>query len=213
MAAVVRKLSKSLPDLDWYRRKLAMDPSTLGLAIVPPILAIIVERFNPVTPRLLHRDAKEDFTAYKGNFDEPGNFNKFVEDVQCFTSGAVEASGLAPTVVSVISSGFAVIHEASYPFLLSVVYILPYMGLIIYMLCLLSGVSFLKMYTTAPAQSFLFGKNMNYSECIARVIYGANGILILLAFVVYGFEKIPCLPFVSISHARNPLVVHIPPGG
>src|SRR6476660_2219053 len=71
---------------------LVMELSTLGLAIIPPALAILVERLNPISERLLRASAEQDLRDY-----ETTNHVPLIDAATKFANGAVEVAGLAPT--------------------------------------------------------------------------------------------------------------------
>src|SRR5271168_2588611 len=103
-----------------------MDFATVGLSIIPPALAIAVERLNPVSETLLRRSAEQDLKDY-----EARNHQHLIDDATKFASGAVEVAGLAPTLVAAVTSGFGVLHELPRPFWPSIVYVLIFIVLVL----------------------------------------------------------------------------------
>ena len=67
-----------------------------------------------------------------------------------FGEGAVEVAGVVSTIVSVVSSGFAVVHELPNPFWPAVAYILFFMAVGLWLLRILGGQSFANVALTHP---------------------------------------------------------------
>lgn len=138
----------------------------LGLAVTPPLLAILVELFNPINEKLIRRSAETDlgeaahYTTLpggdaSGEQSPPGGepaekreqipfrTHSFADDIigrtVILSTAAVEISGLAPTFVAVITSGFIVIHDLPNPFLPAVAYTVFFMGMVLFLLWVMSG--------------------------------------------------------------------------
>jgi hypothetical protein len=117
-----------------------MQLSALGLVIIPPALAIAVERLNPITERHLRRSAEQDLQLYDAN-----NHEHLIDDATKFANGAVEVAGLAPTLVACVTSGFGVLHEFPHPFWPAIIYVLIFVALVLLLLRLLAGQTFLQL--------------------------------------------------------------------
>jgi hypothetical protein len=163
-----------------------VDGAALGLAIIPPTLAILVELLNPVSRAMIAASAEADLQPFAAD-----NHNELLETVTKSTEAAVEIAGLAPTLVASITSGFAIIHEYPQPFWPAIVYVLIFMGLVLFILWMLAGNTFFQIDDLAFRVT-LFRKDINFpvrTLVVRRIIYISNSLLIILAFGSYWYLK------------------------
>jgi len=120
---------------------MAPDWSHFGLAAIPPLLAMVVQACNPVSHRVLKKSAEHDMAIFKDGHD----YETLVETTAKSAEGAVDISGLAPSVVSAVSSGFSVVHDLPSPFWPAVCYVLPFIAVALLTLRLLGGCSYLEI--------------------------------------------------------------------
>jgi hypothetical protein len=170
-----------------FRRRLTprngMQASTLGLAIIPPVLALAVERLNPINERLLRRSAVQDLQPY-----EAANHQHLIDDATKMANGAVEVAGLAPTLVASVTSGFGILHELPHPFWPAIIYVLIFICLVLLILRLLVGQTFLQL-DDRPLSIHLCGKERTLSwtgtQTVSKLIYVSNFILIAFGLLTY----------------------------
>jgi hypothetical protein len=166
-----------------------MNFATIVLSIIPPALAIAVEWLNPVSERLLRRSAEQDLLDY-----EAQNHQHLIDDATKLANGAVEVAGLAPTFVAAVTSGFGVLHELPRPFWPSIIYILIFVGLVLLLLRLLGGQTFVQMDDRRMSITF-WGHERTLPWTTVRIvsffIYAANLILIAFAFGTYAVLERP----------------------
>jgi hypothetical protein len=175
-----------------------MDLSALGLAIIPPALAILVEALNPINERMIGRSVDLDL---QGNEDlaRSSFFVDTVDRVTKLSTAAVEIAGLAPTLVASVTSGFAVIHELPSPFWPAIIYALIFIGVALFVIWLLSGTTF---YAAAVLPiEIRFSGSLSLTESqprengrtrqkvVATSIYAINGILIGASVVVFAVNN------------------------
>ena len=161
-----------------------IDWEHLGLAVIPPMLAIIVEFLNPINDHVLEASAEADLARFQIGQDH----DVLVETAARSAGGAVEVAGLAPSLVSTISSGFAVVHDLPSPFWPAVCYILPFVAVILIILRLLGSRTFLEI-ETEPHVIEWRGRTIpigrTRSQIVSWIIYAVNCLLISVAFIVY----------------------------
>jgi hypothetical protein len=166
-----------------------MDFATVGLSIIPPALAIAVERLNPINEQSLRRSAIEDLRDYENK-----NHQQLIDDATKFANGAVEVAGLAPTLVAAVTSGFGILHELPQPFWPSLVYVLIFVTLILFVIRLLSGQTFLHIDDRRTAVWF-WGRERTLpwtsSKIVSFCIYLANLLLIVFALATYAALEKP----------------------
>jgi hypothetical protein len=156
-----------------------MEFAALGLAIIPPALAMLVERLNPISENLIETNAKRDLK----DFETLAGYNVLIETVTKATTAAVEVAGLAPTLVASITSGFAVIHELPSPFWPTIVYVLILIPIVLYLLVMLGGHSFFEI-DDASFDSKFCGATTR-TKMVSRIIYFVNILLIVLSAGVF----------------------------
>jgi hypothetical protein len=109
---------------------------------------------------------------------------------------AVEVSGLAPTLVASVTSGFAVLHELPEPFWPAILYTLIFVTLVLFVMWLLSGSTFYAIGENKVEIQFKRGLELQEpsdassgrtrEQRVKTVIYLANICLIIAAFLVFG---------------------------
>ena len=168
-----------------------MELSTLGLTIIPPALALTVERLNPVNERLLRRSAEQDLMPYNAE-----NYQHLIDDSTKLANGAVEVAGLAPTLVASVTSGFGVLHEFPNPFWPAIIYVLIFVALVLLLLRLLAGQTFLELDDRKLCIHWC-GRERTLpwtgTKMVSNFIYTANFILIIFALVTYCVLKLPAV--------------------
>jgi hypothetical protein len=174
-----------------------MEFDTLALAIIPPSLAMLVEFFNPISDNVIQTSTERDL---KGFLQDP-NYQVLVETVTKATTAAVEVSGLAPTFVASVTSGFAVIHELSSPFWPATVYVLLLIAVALYLFAMLGGRSFFQIDDTRPIIR-IGGRDRSLpwtrTKMVSIMVYLVNTSLIVLSVIIY----------LAISH--HPLEIQWP---
>jgi hypothetical protein len=187
-----------------------MDAAQLGLAIIPPSLAILVEALNPINERALNKSALVDLETVRT--EVPHLLFPTVDQAQTLAAAAVEISGLAPTLVASVTSGFAVIHELPEPFWPAIVYSLAFLGVGLFLIWLLNGTTFRKIGETKINIGFVFSLKGGFrldersvtesgwtrQEIVRTVIYGANFTLILASAIVFCFLHWPLIVWLPI---------------
>jgi len=157
-----------------------MELPTLILAVIPPTLALAMEWLNPVSERLLRQNAEQDLQGYGGK-----NREHLIDDVTKFANGAVEVSGLAPTLVACVTSGFGTLYELRNPFWPTVAYVLIFITLTLLLLKFLLGQTFLQIDDRRMPIS-LFGRERTIpwtgTQLVSYFIYSAN--IVFIAFAV-----------------------------
>jgi hypothetical protein len=160
-----------------------MSPAATVLAIIPPCFAILVEIFNPVSADLIRASAVRDLER----FQLGENQNALIDITTKLTCGAVEVSGLAPTLVATVTSGFGIFYEFPNIWLI-VLYILTLLCLALVVLRFLGGQTFYQVEDTRQPR-LIFGRTITLpwrgSRAIARLIFFSNGLLITLVLVTY----------------------------
>jgi hypothetical protein len=166
--------------------------ATLGLAIIPPAIAIFFEAVNPIRHRFVDSSVERDLDEFRiaaGTTPIPTHTHEdLIETVSGATRAAIEIAMLALTVVSVITSGFAIIHEFEKPYWPAIGYVIFFMvvGLILWRL--LAGYTLYEIdehaiFTLRLGQ---WSRSFSRSEIITFAIYSLNGLLIIFAFVALG---------------------------
>ena len=133
-----------------------MTPATVVLATIPPAFALLVELLNPVSERVIRRSVEKDLAGYENA--SPAAHDVLINYATSLTSGAVEVSGLAPTFVASVTSGFGVLYEYPNPWLI-MAYILVFVGLVLFLLRYLSGQTFVEIDDTCQSLN-LFGREI-----------------------------------------------------
>jgi hypothetical protein len=159
-----------------------MTPAAVVLAMIPPVFAILVEWFNPISTSAIASSVKRDLAQFNQDDDEV--HEGLVTHATKMVEGAVEVAGLAPTCVACLTSGFGVLSEYPNPWVI-VCYILVFLALLLFILHYLAGQSFLDM-ASVPKETPLprFGRHLPI-YIISRTIYFANFTLIAFIAVVF----------------------------
>src|SRR5690348_1904920 len=157
-----------------------MDASDFGLAVIPPVLAMAVERLNPLSYGHLLASARADLVQYQ--LDE--NHDLLIETVALSSAAAIELAMLAPTFVSAVTSGFAILHAIPNPFWYVIAYVLLFLTLALGILRLLSGLTFHQIQTTRPVIRW-WGRDRAIRwfivTIVSFVIYLSNCFLLVVA--------------------------------
>jgi hypothetical protein len=158
------------------------DPWTVRLWALRSGLAILVELLNPVSRSMISANAEADLQPFAA-----ANHDELLETVTKSTQAAVEIAGLAPTLVASITSGFAIIHEYPQPFWPAIGYVLIFIGLVLFILWMLSGNTLFEIDDLAfTVKFFRWEISMPVrTQVVRRIIYISNTLLIILAFGSY----------------------------
>ena len=144
--------------------------SNLALAVIPPVGAIVVERFNPLSDRVIGGYVEKDLDRY-----DKVNHEALIIDATKMVAGAIELSGLAPTVVATITSAFAILSEFNEPFWPTVIYVSFFVILALVLFREIGGQTFLQLADTRQSRL-----NWTGTKVIQITIFCVNGVLILL---------------------------------
>jgi hypothetical protein len=160
-----------------------MDLGGFGFAILPPVLAIVVERLNPINGPSIRTSAERDFV----DFQQPEGHTSLLDYVTQSAKAAVEVSGLAPTLVAAVTSGFAIIHDLANPFWPALGYVTVFVIIALGLLRLLAGWTYFEIGTRSWTY-FLFGKERSSrrtrSDVVSATIYATNILIIFVAVIV-----------------------------
>ncbi|WP_429554020.1 hypothetical protein [Paraburkholderia sp. MM5477-R1] len=130
------------------------------------------------------------------------------------TRAAVEVSGLAPTIISCVTSGFAVVNEMEPPLWYAIGYVVAFIALGLFVIRMLAGHSFLEIgareYTICLPWKGVQIKRTR-TELVSWAIYGANSLLIavaLLVFVISPLSRhpgsiVPCETTTPADHSAS----------
>ena len=150
------------------------------LLAIGPILAMIVESLNPISEAMIRKSVEDDLRTYEQRHHE-----QLVDDATKLTVGAVEVTGLAPTVVSVFTTAFAILHEVERPFFPMLGVFVLFVIILLVVVRLLGGLTFVQIETTRqPYNLPVFGEvtlPWSASRMVSLLIYLSNSILILVA--------------------------------
>lgn len=160
-----------------------MDLSTAFLAVVPSLLAMLVEHLSLIDESTLRSNAARAFRS-----DDKVNLDPdLLDNIAKFSAGAVEVTGLFPTLIACVSSCFAILHEYPSPFWPFVFYLLIFLFLISLVLKFLSGQTYFDIVEKSQEVS-LFGSKITLplgKKTLGYFIYAAN--LIFIAFVIFTY--------------------------
>ncbi|GGI21035.1 hypothetical protein [Bradyrhizobium guangdongense] len=162
-----------------------LEKATAILATIPPGFAILVELFNPISSKLVERNVEQDLKAYETASEDAHDL--LIRRAAALTTGAVEVSGLAPTLVAAVTSGFGVLYEYSNPSLI-ICYVLVFMALALFLLRYLGGHTLYEIEDGPLPFRFAYWEiNLPFrgSSVVSFLIYLANTLLITFVWIVY----------------------------
>lgn len=178
-----------------------MTPGAAFLATIPPLFAVVVEIFNPIKDTLIRAKVATDLEKFEAKLGDKDHGN-LIDAGTAMVSGAVEVGGLAPTLVAVFTSAFAIFYELPNLGLIGA-YFLTLLVLTLLVLSFLSGQTFLQVETRRMPWSIL-GRSITLrwrgSEAIARFIIFVNGLLIILIWVTFLVLEPPWVHFAGLWH-------------
>lgn len=157
------------------------------LAVIPPILAITVENFNPINGRVVRANADRDLRDRFQALD-PDDREIVLETLEKSGEAIGEIAGLAPTLISCVASGFAVLHEMASPFWPAVIYVLTFIVIALYILSMLSGLTYAQIGGLNAAIPLPWGDldlRWKRTAVVSFTIYVANALLIVLAVCAF----------------------------
>lgn len=166
-----------------------MDERAAILAGVAPVLAILVEKFKPISEDSLFSQARKIIQDDQLKHQDP-------EVIAKTARGAVAVSSLAPTILSVVSGGLAIASEvAATGFLLLAVFIVSLAFLLLNLMKPMSGLSYYQIGAAARPLTWpqRFLKRMFRLEiygplhtvAISRFIYRTNALVLVMCFLVW----------------------------
>ena len=195
--------------------------ATLGLAIIPPAIAIFFEAVNPLRHRFVDSSVERDLDEFRVAADTTPplthTHDELVEKVSAATRAAIEIAMLALTGVSVITSGFAIIHEFDEPYWPAIGYVIFFMVVGLLLWRLLAGYTLYEVDEHAAFTIRISGQSRSFSrsDVITYSIYLLNGALIIFAFGTLGvpeswkgfilnhFVLVPPQNLVDLLHQSN----------
>jgi hypothetical protein len=175
--------------------------ASAAFAIIPPAFAILVEALTPVSEKSIHHSAERDLAAYEHSSQEQHDL--LITYATKMTSGAVEVSGLAPTLVAAVTSGFGALYEVPNAWLI-MSYILIIMALVLLVLSYLSGNTFGEIDDKCPPLKIFFFQiplPWSGSKGVSGLIYAVNVLLILFVLVVFWLVKHQPAPPHAADHS------------
>lgn len=150
----------------------------LLLAIFPAVIAILLEAINPLSEIAVVRQAEEAVRKHSLTPDRPDVMAKF-------SLGAISVSGLAPTMMSVLTATLGILHELP----LAAQFWSLYVVLVVFaFIALWMGREIGKQgfYDMAVRYVTVFGWPLiTYSKLHSVYIYGMNLLLIALCIVLW----------------------------
>ncbi|MGJ5134372.1 hypothetical protein [Bradyrhizobium oligotrophicum] len=172
-----------------------MTPASVVIATIPPAFAILVEIFNPISEDLIRASMQRDLVRHG-----LGNNSQAVTDtVTKAACGAVEVSGLAPTLIAVFTSGFGIFHDYA-SLVLIMIYVLTLAAVVLVVIRFLGGQTFYEIEDTRQARVIL-GRTVTLpwsgSKAIGRLIFFLNGLLIALILIAYCALEHPWEPLLK----------------
>jgi hypothetical protein len=155
--------------------------SALGVATIPPFVAIFFEVVNPISGKFLEASISKDLNQFRGELSD--SYYDLEKIVHKMIKAGLEFAMLALTVVSVITSGFAIIQQFERPFVPAITYVTFFILVTLMLWRLLAGYTLLEFEEVALGR---IGRYRYYSRSavIKMSIYLLNGLLILFAFAV-----------------------------
>jgi len=182
-----------------------MDLKTCILGCTPPILAMVAEKWSPVSRSVVFQQsfdlAPQHIAPGLSQQDFDAQRSALAETMTGIAIGAAEASGLVPTWIGVISALTAVFIDIVDPIVcLSVVAVATAVTAIL-------GVSFfagLNLYLFGNRAAERFGcPTGTRSECASRWVIVLNGVV---AAVVVAVWLYPFVPWASLSSIGRALI-------
>ena len=154
------------------------------LAVLGPMLASIIERFNPINLKSLELRVTPDLAEF-------GSSDVLRMTVANIAAAAVEVSGVAPTFVAGITAGFAILHDD--PAWWLIVYCIAFTLVLVGVVRLASSRSYLDL-ASMPAFPDLATRSLGKLrwvqdargvEVLAWTIYLINVLVIVAALSTY----------------------------
>jgi hypothetical protein len=159
-----------------------VDAATLGLAIIPPSVALLLEFINPIRHHFLDSSVQRDLEPFRD-----AHHDTLVTTVTKATRAAVGISMLALTLVSTITSGFAIIHEFKAPFWPAIFYVIIFIGILLLILRLLAGHTLFEIDDAAAVavNHWKIHFALSRSRIVSFTIYILNLLLIIFGLIVF----------------------------
>jgi len=158
-------------------------------------MALLVEIWNPLSETKIENDSAADLPE---ELKQTTFYLETKHRVAVFGGATAEVAGLAPTLVSSVTSGFAVIGDLEDPFGPAVIYVIIFLSVTIFVIRLLSGVTLYNIGSERIESIFLRArpiqnagpnhKHLTRQEVVKRTIIGSNVFLILATLGVFLFE-------------------------
>jgi len=180
-----------------------MEISAAIVATLPPVFAIAVELFNPINERVIQPKVETDLKKYQPKLLK--DQEHLVTDVTRIACGAVEVSGLAPTVLAALTSGIAVIIERPAFWLISG-YVLTLVVLVLLVFSFLGGQTYLDVETKRKEWLIFRRPRWTGSQKIKRLIIFVDLLLILLVWFVFLTPEVVWGYLLAVWHYIQPLL-------
>jgi hypothetical protein len=166
-----------------------MDARAAILAGVPPVLAIVVEKYNPISKSSVRSEAERVIQIEKLENQDP--------DVIANTAlGAVAVASVAPTILSVVSGVTAILAELSATgFVVFAAFTVIMAFLVLNLTKSLSSLNYYEIATTTRQLSWpirLWNRVLKrksygplHTKVVSRFIYATNSLLLFLCALVW----------------------------
>jgi hypothetical protein len=157
-----------------------MNFASFALLSVGPVLAIVVEAWNPISERMIRKSVEDDLREY-----EDQHHPQLLDDATKLTVGAVEITGVTPTIISAATTACAIFNEFQKPFfpMLMLFFVVIIGALVIFQL--VGGLTFVQIETTRQPYKILGLGEVTLpwttSQVVSFLIYFANAALIVIA--------------------------------
>jgi hypothetical protein len=166
-----------------------MDGRAAILAGLPPLLAILVEVYNPVSESLIRSEAERVIRDERLENQDPDVIAKTAH-------GALAVASLAPTILSVVSGGLAIAAElAATGFVFLAAFILILTFLLLNLMKSVSGLSYYQIAITTRRLSWPIrlwncvlgrkGYGPLHTAVVSRFIYATNSLLLFMCGLVW----------------------------
>jgi hypothetical protein len=170
-----------------------MDLKTCIWGCVPPILAVLAEKWSPVSRDVVQQQSRElapqhivDRNQGKRQMDD--EINALAQTMTGLTLGASEASGLVPTWIGVISGFTAVAIEIVDPVVCVVAVAIVTAATAIYGFRFFSALNFYLFGNTA-ATWIGCRRTDTKAECVSRGVIVLNGLVAAAVIAVWLFTS------------------------
>jgi hypothetical protein len=170
-----------------------MDLKTCILGCVPPILAMLAEKWSPVSRSVVLQQSRELAPQHivdrnQGKRQMDGEIDALSQTMTGLTLGASEASGLVPTWISVTSGFTAVTVEIVNPVVCVVAVAIVTGAIAIYGFRFFSTLNFYLFGNTAGTWIGC-RRTDTKAECVSRGVIVLNGLVVVAVIAVWLFTS------------------------